>query len=297
MGQGSANGTATATTDDRREQDALILEHLELVQHVVNQVSMRYPRHIDRQELWNAGALGLVQAARRYRPETGVPFFRYAVTRIRGAIIDSTRDGDWVARGVRRGVREMRDVEDRFEESRGERPTDGELAPALNITIDELRTRRAAAAASSLLHLEHRIDDEASLGDSVAEEHHDALPEPALEEREMLGTVRTAIRYLPPIQRAVITRYYLQGEMLQDIAATMGVSEARVSQIVSEAVNALRSYLGTQFEGVPRVAPNAPGKRQRGAYVSLVKTVSCWQERMRAADAPLREPVPALRAM
>jgi RNA polymerase sigma factor FliA len=284
-------------TDVRQAQDTLILEHLDLVQHVVNQVSMRYPRHIDRRELWNAGALGLVQAARRYRPEMGVPFFRYAVTRIRGAIIDSTRDHDWVARAVRRGVREVRDLEERLEEARGERPQDQELAPALNITLDELQSRRAAAVASTLLHLDHRYDDEATLGDSLAEEHDDALPEQSLENREILGTVRTAIKYLPPIQRAVITRYYLQGEMLQEIAATMGVSEARVSQIASEAVNAIRSYLSTQFEGVPRVAPNAPGKRNRAAYVALVKTVSCWQERIHAADVPLREAMPALRAM
>lgn len=296
MGLGSpANTTAT---DDQMAQDALILEHIDLVQHVVNQVSMRYPRHIDRQELWNAGALGLVQAARRYRPETGVPFFRYAVTRIRGAIIDSTRDRDWVARAVRRGVRQVRDLEERIEEERGERPADRELAPALNITIEELQSRRAAAVASTLLHLDHRYDDEATLGESVAEEHEDALPELALEKREMLGTVRTAIKYLPQVQRDVITRYYLQGEMLQDIAATMGVTEARVSQIASEAINAIRSYLSTQFEGVPEVAESAPGKRTRATYVALMSAVSTWQERMRAADEPAaREDVPAVRAM
>jgi RNA polymerase sigma factor for flagellar operon FliA len=268
------------------------------VQHVVNQVSMRYPRHIDRQELWNAGALGLVQAARRYRPEMGVPFFRYAVTRIRGAIIDSTRDRDWVARAVRRGVREVRDLEERIEEERGERPGDRELAPALNITLEELQSRRAAAVASTLLHLDHRYDDEATLGDSVCEEHDDALPEQSLERREMLGTVRTAIKYLPQVQRDVISRYYLQGEMLQDIAATMGVTEARVSQIASEAINAIRSYLSTQFDGVPSVADNAPGKRTRAAYVALISAVSTWQERMAAADElPLREAAPAVRAM
>jgi RNA polymerase sigma factor FliA len=294
----AASATSTDRTDERDSQDALIEGHLDLVHHVVNQVSMRFPRHMDRQELWNAGAYGLVQAGRRYRPEMGVPFFRYAVTRVRGAIIDSTRDRDWVARGVRRGVREVRDLEERLEAERGEIPPDDELAAALNITLEELRSRRAAAVASTLLHLDDRYDDEPTLGDSVSEEREDALPELALEKREMLGTVRTAVRYLPEVQRDVVTRHYLRGEMLRDIARTMGVTEARVSQIASEALNAMRSYLSTQYEGVPAVAENAPGKRTRAAYVALVGAVGTWRERIRAADdASFREPVPALRAM
>jgi RNA polymerase sigma factor for flagellar operon FliA len=292
-----ATATAPVETDEKQAQDALVLEHLDLVQHVVNQVSMRYPMHTDREELWNAGALGLVQAARRYRPEMGVPFFRYAVTRIRGAIIDSTRDGDWVARSVRRGVREVRDLEERLEAERGERPADEELAPALNITLDELQSRRVAAVASNLMHLDDRTNDEMSLGDSVAEEHEDAQPEGSLENREILGTVRTAIKYLPRAQRDVVIRHYLQGEMLRDIADTMGVTEARVSQIASEAVNAIRSYLATQYEGVPSVSNSAPGKRTRAAYVSFISAASTWRERMRAADdLPWREAVPAARA-
>jgi RNA polymerase sigma factor for flagellar operon FliA len=282
---GIASSTTTYDdTDERTTQDALIEEHLNLVQHVVNQVSARFPRHVDRQELWNAGALGLVQAGRRYRPEVGVPFFRFAVNRIRGAIIDSTRDRDWVGRSVRRGVREVRELEERLEVERGERPDDRELAPALNITVDELRARRAAAVATSVLQLDHDHDDETSLRDSVAEEHEDALPGPALERRETLGTVRAAVRYLPPVQRDVVTRHYLQGELLQDIARTMGVTEARVSQIASEAINAMRSYLSTQYEGVPTVAANAPGKRTRAAYVAVVGAKCAWRERMAAAD-------------
>jgi RNA polymerase sigma factor for flagellar operon FliA len=89
-----------------------------------------------------------------------------------------------------------------------------------------------------------------------------------------------------------VIRYHLQGELLQDIAATMGVTEARVSQISSEAINAIRSYLATQFDGVPGVADGAPGKRARAAYVALIGRMSTWRERIRAADElPLREAV------
>jgi hypothetical protein len=95
-----------------------------------------------------------------------------------------------------------------------------------------------------------------------------------------------------------VTRHYLEGELLQDIAHSMGVTQARVSQIATEAVNAMRSYLATQYEGVPVVAQNAPGKRTRAAYLELVGVVSTWQERMEAADdATYEEPLPVLRAM
>lgn len=271
-------------TDQRQRQDALIIEHLDLVQHVVNQVSVRYPRHVDRQDLWNAGACGLVEAARRYRPEMGVPFPRYAIARIRGAIVDSTRDRDWVARTVRRNVREMKETEDRLEEERGRRPLDEELAESLNISVSELRERRAAAVTSTLLHLDHRYDDEETLGDALHERDVQSLPEQALERRELLGTLRTAIRYLPAVQREVVERYYLGGETLHEIAASMHVTEARVSQICTEAINAIRSWLATMYEGVPEVAPTAPGKRNRAAYVGLVSTRSTWRSRLEAAD-------------
>ncbi len=90
--------------------NALVEEHLYLVQHIVNQLAVRYPRHVDRQELWAAGAAGLVDASRRYDPGAEVPFARYASIRIRGAIIDSTRSRDWATRSLRRRAREMSEV-------------------------------------------------------------------------------------------------------------------------------------------------------------------------------------------
>ena len=106
------------------ERDQRVLDNVDLIQHAVNQVSSRYPAHVDRRELWNAGALGLVEAAARYRAESGVPFPRYASTRIRGAIIDSTRQRDWVGRGVRRSTREIRRAEEALTDEQGRFPSD-----------------------------------------------------------------------------------------------------------------------------------------------------------------------------
>jgi RNA polymerase sigma factor for flagellar operon FliA len=281
---GGARGERRKADDGSAE--ALILSNLDLVQHVVNQVSARYPRHVDRRELWNAGARGLVEAARRYRPEMGVPFARYASVRIRGAIIDSTRDRDWAARAVRRSARELRRAEEALEERYGRAARDEELAEHLGISVEELRELRASVTRATLLHLDHTYEDgeEDTLADSLAETSVDALPEEWLEHRELIGTLRTAVRNLPPTQREVIERYYLGGEMLRDIAASLGVTEARVSQICSEAINAIRAYLGTLYEGVPEVPENAPGKRSRAAFFGLLATTSTWRDRLDAAE-------------
>jgi RNA polymerase sigma factor for flagellar operon FliA len=281
---GGAHGERRPT--EATSAESLILANLDLVQHVVNQVSARYPRHVDRRELWNAGARGLVEAARRYRPEMGVPFARYASVRIRGAIIDSTRDRDWAARAVRRSARELRRAEELLEERYGRAARDEELAEHLGISVEELRELRSSVTRATLLHLDHTYEDgeEDTLADSLAETSLDALPEEWLEHRELIGTLRTAVRNLPPIQREVIERYYLGGEMLRDIAASLGVTEARVSQICSEAINAIRAYFGTLYEGVPEVPENAPGKRSRAAFFGMLATTSTWRDRLDAAE-------------
>ncbi len=104
------------------ETNDLVREHLDLVGRTVAKVSARYPRHVDREELWNAGALGLVEAARRYNPDSGIPFERFAAIRIRGAIIDSTRTRDWASRSVRRRYREVEEATSALRDETGRDP-------------------------------------------------------------------------------------------------------------------------------------------------------------------------------
>jgi RNA polymerase sigma factor for flagellar operon FliA len=270
-------GNATCAQD-------LVLEHLDLVQQTVNQVAARFPRQVERDELWNAGALGLVEAANRYDPDSGVPFAHFARARVRGAIIDSTRDRDWAARSVRRKTRRIRTAEVGFVETHGRMPEEPELAALLDMTVEQLRESRDQAAKASLLYLDHTYEDETSLAGSVAECDDSLIPHEALEQRELIGTVRAAVAGLPEIQREVIERYYLGGELLQDIARTLGVTEARVSQMCAEAVASLRALFATRYEGVPEVADRSPGKRARAAYLSMAATHSSWLACLQAAD-------------
>ena len=278
----SDNSSLTADSSN-----GLVTEHLYLVQQVVNQLASRYPRHVDRSELWSAGAYGLVDASRRFDPDAGIPFPRYAAIRIRGAIIDSTRTRDWATRRLRRDIRTVREAHDGFEVRAGRAPTEDELAELLHISVDELRTHRAAAANATLLHLDHPLpgteSSETGLAARLEERDRDRLPEDAIEHTELVGTVRSAVGFLPEPQRQVVERYYFQGELLRDIADSLGVTEARASQIRSEALDAMRAYFGDAFDGVVPVAPKAPGIRRRAAYVEEFTRETTWRSRL---DAP-----------
>ena len=267
--------------------NALVTDHLYLVQQVVNQLASRYPRHVDRSELWSAGAYGLVDASRRFDPDAGIPFPRYAAIRIRGAIIDSTRTRDWATRRLRRDIRTVREVRDGFEVREGRAPTEEELAALLRIDVAELREHRAAAANATLLHLDHPLPgtdaNDTGLAARLEERERERLPEDSIEHSELVGTVRSAVGFLPNPQREVVERYYFRGELLRDIADSLGVTEARASQIRSEALDAMRAYFGSAFEGVMPVAPKAPGIRRRATYVEELSTRSTWRSRLDAA--------------
>src|SRR4051795_4265285 len=119
----------------------LIEQHLPLVNHVVLQVAVRFPRYVDRNELARAGALGLVEAAQRFDVSRGVPFDRFAARRIRGAILDSVRAADWAPRSVRTLGRKLEAIEQQLAAD-GSEPTSGGIAAALGLSERELHRLR-----------------------------------------------------------------------------------------------------------------------------------------------------------
>ncbi len=282
MGNGQATSGEPTETD--LDPNALCTEHLYLVSHVLHQLSARLPQHADRGELWSAGAHGLVEASRRFDPATGVPFPSFAIRRIRGAMIDATRSIDWATRRLRRTMRAVNERAHELGQTNGEEPSREQLAEALAMTVEELDTLRRDAATSSLLHLEQRVGESGQLQDLVADDARDRSPEDHLEHRELVGTLRTALRLLPDTQREVLERHFYGGELFRDIAASMGVTEARVSQIRAEALHAMQAYFGQQFDGVETVPASAPGVRRRAAFVAEMAAHSTWRTRLDAAD-------------
>lgn len=267
----------------QEEQNVLVTENMALVGHIVAEVAARYPRHVDRGELTNAGYLGLVEASRRFEPESGTPFARYAAIRIKGSILDSTRSRDWASRSVRRNQRDIDQARVGVEENRGRPAAPDEVADFLEISTAELTKRQARIDRAVLLQLDQPIEENGrTLAHTVAEPDESFQPAAAIEGREMRGALIESIKLLPPTQAEVVSRYYLEGELLQDIAAGLSVTEARVSQIRSEALLAMRSFFATQYEGVESTPEDSPGKRARAAYLARMSEQSTWRSRIDA---------------
>lgn len=279
--------TVSAAQSLDHDPNTLAETYLPLVNHVVNQLASRFPRHVDRDELRGAGAAGLVDAAHRYDPETGVPFPRYAAIRIRGAIIDATRSRDWATRRLRRDLRTIEQTHSELEARLQRQPTDEEVAAELDIDVAQVRERQAAALTSTLLTLDRPSNSESGetgpLSDRVVEDDHAWMPEESLENSELMGTLRTAIEHLPDLPKQVLIKHQFEGALLRDIADELGVTEARVSQLRQEALHALQAYFSTKYNNVPEVPEDAPGKRRRAAYVAQVATTTTWRTHLEAA--------------
>ena len=269
------------------DQAAAIEEHLPLVRHIVFQVAVHFPRHVDREELARAGALGLVEAARRYDESRGVPFDRFAAQRIRGAILDAVRSADWAPRSLRTKARNLEAANSQLLAELGRPPTRDEVASALSTTPEQLTRLQSRIHRSVVLTLDHTVaddEDDATLGELLTDD--DALePSEELEARELLAYLRDAVRLLPERHRLVVIGYFLEGKTSAALARVLGVTESRVSQLRSEALELLRGAIESQYEPAADAATEPVTSRaaqRKATYAAAVAAGSDWRDRLTA---------------
>jgi RNA polymerase sigma factor for flagellar operon FliA len=272
------------------EITALIEEHLPLVNHVVFQVAVHFPRHVDRDELARAGALGLVEAAKRYDEARGVPFNRFAAQRIRGAIIDGVRAADWAPRSVRALARRLDQVEQTLANQLGRVPSLGETAAALDISREELDRLRDRLFRSVVLAFDSLVgdtdDEELTLVD-VLTDSSSVEPCEELESRELHAYLRDAVALLPERHRMVVVGYFIEEKTSQDLARFLGVTESRVSQMRTEALAMLRQGIEAQYVGEDdREEPQGLVARRRAQYAEAISSASGWDDRISVSTAP-----------
>lgn len=249
------------------EVQDLVVEHLPLVGYNVSEVLHRVPPTVTRDELASAGALALVLAARAYDASTGVPFARYASLRIKGAILDELRSMDWASRGARRRSRELEAANERLRTALGRTPTRTELAETLGVEVAAVDAARADAE-RRVLSLD--VPD----SQVAATIRDDALtPEEHLLGGERVHWLRAAVTELPERLRVVIAGLYLEDRSIADLAADLGVTQSRISQLRTEGLGLLRDGLNTAFDPDLVVAPARPdgvAERRRQAYYASV---------------------------
>jgi len=229
--------------------------NLALVGHLAREVAARLPRHLDTDDLAGAGALALVQAARTYDPDHGVPFARFAATRVRGAMLDHMRSRDWATRSLRSRARALAAVAEELTGALHRAPTDAELATAAGMTESEVREVRDGTNRAALLSLDPVGVGENGLAANLTDTG--PRPEEALIAAERLGYLRDALAELPERQRLVVTEYYLEQHQLTEIAERLGVTQSRASQLRAEGLDLLRDALTTLLHTDARAGEGA----------------------------------------
>jgi len=226
------------------ERDRMVEEYLPLVRHVVGRIAINLPPHVDTDELFQVGSIGLVNASRSFDDARGVAFKTYAFALIRGAVLDELRRLDAVPRSTREKIRAMDNITARLRQRLGRPPTPLEVAAGLG--VEESAIVALTRASRSVLTLS--IEDGHASPDSLLVRDILACPRAvdpcdAAAGGELIDLVATRIRQLPEAERRVITMYYREGLLLREIGAVLKVTESRVSQIHSRALTRLHEIL------------------------------------------------------
>jgi RNA polymerase sigma factor for flagellar operon FliA len=275
------------TAEQRRIEDVLVRENLPLVGYLVNEALAKVPSHVRREDLTAAGMAGLALAARSFEEERGVPFARFATLRIRGSIVDELRSQDWASRGVRAKARTREQAIDSLTASLGRPPTPAETADALGISVaslqaDEQDLHRAVVLSISVPN--ETGEDGGPTGTDALLPADTRTPESEILEREQRAYLYDAVACLPERLRTVVVGYFLDDRPMAELAAELGVTESRVSQMRGEAVTLLRESMRTHLDA--RTVAERPVEglvaRRREAYFAAVATRSDYRSRISA---------------
>lgn len=224
-----------------QDLDTLVAEHAPLVKRIAQHLMLRFPASVQLDDLVQAGLIGLLEAARNYNGGKGATFATYAGIRIRGAMIDDVRKGDWAPRSVHRNSRRISAAVRSIEAREGRAAQDTEIAAELGVGLDDYYNYLQDANSNRLCSLEELT----SRADSYEEpiDQNTVTPAADLQRTDMKSAVANQIEHLPERERMVLALYYDEELNLKEIGAVLGVSESRISQIHSQAMLRLRSRL------------------------------------------------------
>ena len=233
---------------DPRARERLVLAYSPLVKYVAGRMSTGLPAHVEEADLISYGLLGLISAIERFEPAREIRFETFAITRIKGSIIDELRSLDWVPRSVRAKAREIERANAKLEHQLHRAPSDQEMAKALETTVEDFQASLVRISNSSVVALDElwtvsdSSGDQVSLLDTIQDE---AAVDPAqeLDLTEMKDRLADAIARLPEREKLVVALYYYENLTLREIGEVLGVTESRVSQLHTKAVLRLKSRL------------------------------------------------------
>jgi len=227
-------------------RERLILQYSPLVKYVAGRVSVGLPATIEHADLVSYGMFGLIDAIEKFDLEKGVKFETYAITRIRGAIIDELRSIDWIPRSVRAKARNIEQAMASLELQLRRTPTEQELADELSTSVKELRAMLTQVSLVSVVALDESFGGEDNDRQSLIDTLQDpkaADPQASFEDAEMRSMLGEALNRMGEREKTVLVLYYFEGMTLAQIGQVLGVTESRVCQMHTKAVLGLRTKL------------------------------------------------------
>jgi RNA polymerase sigma factor for flagellar operon FliA len=223
--------------------EPLVERFAPLVQRLARQMVVKLPASVELDDIVQAGMIGLMDAATRYRDDQGAQFETFATQRVRGAMLDELRRNDWAPRTVRRTQRQIDGAVHALEQELGRAPREREVANALGVDLAEYRAMLCEARGAQLVSFEALQEyDDALISEQCAGSHEQPLAR--VEERRFCEALVAAIEALPERERQVMGLYYDDELNFREIAAVLGVTESRVCQVHGQAVARLRVKVG-----------------------------------------------------
>lgn len=217
-------------------------QYVPLVRRLAHYMVARLPSSVQVEDLIQAGLIGLLDALGRYEDGQGARFETYATQRIKGAMLDELRRGDWLPRGLRQLQRKIETAMHRLEHRNGRAPTETEMATEMKISLLEYQEMLSDAKGSQLKYFDeydNGDDAESYLDRHVADTT--ANPEGRLLDRRYREAIIGAIEDLPEREKLVMGLYYEQEMNFKEVAAVLGVTESRICQLHTQAVARIRS--------------------------------------------------------
>ncbi len=234
--------------DSAAAREQLVVAYSPLVKYVAGRMSTGLPAHVEEADLISYGLEGLINAIERFDLGREIKFETYAITRIKGAIIDALRALDWVPRSVRARAREIERAYGTLEHKLHRTPTDEEMSLELELSVEEFQEWLMRISNSTVVALDELWSVSDSSGDQVSlldTLHDNDAPDPQqlLDASELKDRLAEAISALPEREKLVIALYYYENLTLREIGEVLGVTESRVSQLHTKAVLRLKSRL------------------------------------------------------
>jgi len=233
------------TAKGQLDRDALIRQHVPLVRRIAHHMIAKLPPNVELDDLIQVGMIGLAEALSRYEAAQGVQFETFATQRIRGAMLDELREGDWMSRSSRKSQKEIEQAVHRLEHRLGRSPLESEIAEELGMELSEYQSLLGKVRGTQLVYLEdmtHGQDEEEGfLERHVADGNADPLA--LLRDQRLRASLVAAIQSLPEREQHIMGMYYEHDMNLKEIAAVLGVTESRVCQLHSQSIARLRAKM------------------------------------------------------